>query len=324
MKIAFVLYPQLLTTGVSVPVEMFNAANQAMGRLKGEQLQIHYVAQQKGAVTVAGGIQLVADNDFGSELDVDWVFLPPMWGTPWRVMHSQVELSSWLHRHYLDGARIVATGTGVCIAAHAGLLDDRIATTHWYYMPKFRKRFPRVRFQTEHFITHQDGIYCAGSINAQTDLVLFFIERHFGEDALALVEQQFMHELKRNFTTPYYEPGGNIHDDEVVSLVQSWLRSHVSETVNLGDLANVAGHSERQLRRRFVNATGESPMQYLQRIRIEEAQSLLRESNLSVTDIALAVGFSNPAYFARTFRKVTSMSAGEYRKMVRKKSFTSL
>jgi len=239
-------------------------------------------------------------------------------------MHSQVELTPWLYRHYLDGARIVATGTGVCIAAHAGLLDDRIATTHWYYMPKFRKRFPRVRFQTEHFITHQDGIYCAGSINAQTDLVLFFIERHFGEDALALVEQQFMHELKRNFTTPYYEPGGNIHDDEVVSLVQSWLRSHVSETVTLGDLANVAGHSERQLRRRFVNATGESPMQYLQRVRIEEAQSLLRESNLSVTDIALAVGFSNPAYFARTFRKVTSMSAGEYRKMVRKKSFTSL
>ena len=179
-----------------------------------------------------------------------------------------------------------------------------------------------MNFQTDHFITHQDGIYCAGSINAQTDLVLFFIQNHFGPKALALVEQQFMHELKRNFSTPYYEPGGSVHNDEVVSMAQSWLRSHLSEPVTLRQIAEISGQSERQLRRRFVLATDESPMQYLQRIRIEEAQTLLRETNLSITDIALATGFNNSAYFARSFRKVATMSAGAYRKVVRKKLFS--
>lgn len=210
------------------------------------------------------------------------------------------------------------------MAASSGLLDDRVATTHWYYLDRFRSRFPRVNFQTEHFITHEDGIYCAGSINAQTDLVLYFIERDFGEDALALVERQFMHEIKRSFNTPFYEPGGHIHDDEVVSLVQSWIRSHISEPITLPQMAVVADQSERQLRRRFTEATGQSPVQYVLKIRLEEARALLRETNLSVTDIALETGFTSLAYFARAFRKAAGLSAGEYRQMVRKKPFADL
>jgi len=247
-----------------------------------------------------------------------------MWGSPWKTIASQPHLLKWLVAKYASGCRIVATGTGVGLACSAGLLDGKVATTHWYYLPKFRQQYTDVQFQTDHFITHQDGIYCAGSINAQTDLVLFFIQNYFGAKALALVEQQFMHELKRNFSTPYYEPGGNVHNDEIVSMAQSWLRAHLSESISMAQLAQRAGQSERQLRRRFVTATDESPMQFLLRIRVEEAQTLLRETNLSITDIALATGFSNSAYFSRAFRKVSAMSAGAYRKVVRKKLFSAI
>jgi transcriptional regulator GlxA family with amidase domain len=322
MKVGFVLYPQILATGVSVPIEMFNAAHLTPGS-SAEPLELYTLSQEQGPIKTTGGMKLVADYGFDDAPEVDWVFLPPMWGSPWPVLKSQQKLVTWLQNKHSEGVRIVATGTGVGIAAMAGLLDGRVATTHWYYLPRFRKRFEHVRFQTDHFITHQDGIYCAGSINAQTDLVLFFIEKYFGEDALALVEQQFMHELKRNFSTPYYEPGGQLHDDEVVSHVQSWLRSHLSEQVSMSQLATVSGQSERQLRRRFSNATNESPMNYLLRIRIEEAQSLLRETNLSVSDIAHAVGFNGAAYFSKAFKKVTSLSAIDYRKMVRKKVFSA-
>jgi transcriptional regulator GlxA family with amidase domain len=303
-------------------MEMFNAAHLALGSTS-KSLDLYTFATEQGPILTTGGLNLFADYSFSEAPDVDWIFLPPMWGSPWKVLQSQGELLIWLRSKYANGTRIVATGTGVGIAAMAGLLDQRVATTHWYYLPRFRKRFNQVRFQTDHFITHEDGIYCAGSINAQTDLVLFFIEKYFGEDALALVEQQFMHELKRNFSTPYYEPGGQLHDDEVVSLVQSWLRSHLSESITMKQLTEVSGQSERQLRRRFSRATNESPMSYLLRIRIEEAQSLLRETNLTVTDIAHAVGFNGSAYFAKAFKKITSISAIDYRKMVRKKAFSA-
>jgi transcriptional regulator GlxA family with amidase domain len=302
---------------------MFSAAFLGSSLKTRPELELFYVAQNTGPVEATGGVKLYAEHDFDSEVQFDWVFLPPLWGSPWKQIQSQLRLHRWLQERYAGGSRIVCTGTGVGMVAMSGLLDDRVATTHWYYLPKFRKRFDQIRFQTEHFMTHQDGIYCAGSINAQTDLVLFFIEKYFGEDSLSLVEQQFMHELKRNFSTPYYEPGGLIHDDEVVSLVQSWMRAHLADSVTMQQLVGVAGHSERQLRRRFFNATHESPMNYLMRIRVEEAQSLLRETNLSVTEIAISVGFNSSAYFSRAFKKATALSAGDYRKVVRKKSFSS-
>lgn len=322
MNIAFLLYPQVLTTGVSIPVEMIQAANQASGHLKGESLTVSFVAESVGPIEVSGGLQLNANQSFAESSDVDWIFVPPMWGAPWRVLQRKSSLHQWLREHYRRGSKIIATGTGVGHVAEAGLLGQRVSTTHWYYLEKFRKRYPNIDFQTDHFITHQDGIYCAGSINAQTDLVLFLIERNFGEEALALVERQFMHEIKRSFSTPYFEPGGHIHDDEVVSLVQSWIRSNFSEHITMAQLENVSGQSERQLRRKFVKATGGAPIQYLNRIRIEEAQSLLRETNLPIDDIAHSVGYSNAPYFARVFKSITDMTASQYRKMVRKKPFS--
>lgn len=281
------------------------------------------IAQKKGPVSVTGGLQLLAEFEFSHAPEVDWIFLPPMWGSPWQVMQSNTELSHWLVDRYQQGTRIVATGTGVGVLAMTGLLDGKVATTHWYYLKRFQRRFPNIQFQDKHFITHQDGIYCAGSINAQTDLVLYFIERQFGDDALALVEQQFMHELKRNFSTPFYEPGGAIHDDEVVSMVQSWVRSNFQQSISVKQMALVADQSERQLRRRFKQATGASPQNYLQRVRIEEAQALLRETNLSAIDISLAVGYQSAVYFAHVFKKTTALTPGDYRKMVRNKQFSS-
>lgn len=321
MKLAFVLYPQILTTGISIPVEMFNAANQAKGSLRRNRLETFFVASQTGPVELTAGIQVLAQQDFTQPLDVDYVFCPPMWGSPWAPIQQQHQAQRWLTEQYQHGSRLIATGSGVGMVAESGLLDGKVSTTHWYYLEKFRKRYGRVKFQAEHFITHEDGIYCAGSINAQTDLVLYLIEREFGEDALALVERQFMHEIKRSFNTPFYEPGGHIHDDEVVSLVQSWVRAHISESITLARLAEVADQSERQLRRRFTEATGESPVQYVVKVRLEEARALLRETNLSVTEIAMTAGFGSLAYFTRTFRKATGLSAGEYRQMVRKKTF---
>ena len=321
MKIAFTLYPQALATGVSIPAEMFNAAASCYEG-KAVPLSIHYIAENSGLYPLTGGVTLYAQSAYQGDELFDWVFLPPMWGSPWSCMHQQQSLQVWLKRQYSHGARIVATGTGVGMVALSGLLDNKVATTHWYFLNRFRKRFTAIQFQEEHFITHQDGVFCAGSINALTELILYFVGRYFGEESLSLVEQQFMHELKRNFSTPYYEPGGQVHNDEVVSLVQSWARSRLADDISIAQMASVAGHSERQLRRRFVKATGESPSQYLTRVRIEQAQDLLRESNLSATDIALSAGFSSSTYFSRVFKQQSGLSPGAYRKMVRRKPFS--
>jgi transcriptional regulator GlxA family with amidase domain len=180
-----------------------------------------------------------------------------------------------------------------------------------------------VTFEGHHFVTHQDGIYCAGSINAQTDLVLFLIEQSYGEEALALVERQFMHEVKRTFSTPYYEPGGAVHHDEGISLVQSWVRQNLSSDITVDRMAQLLQQSTRNFSRRFRQATTESPMAYVLRLRLERACDLLRDTNLTVAEVGELCGFHNHAYFGRCFRQKLALTPGDYRRVVRSKVFAA-
>lgn len=321
MKVGFLLYPQVLATAITVPVEMFQAADHVRGKTT-SKFSAHFIAPKRQAVELTGGVTLMATDSYDSNNHYDWVFVPPMWGSPWHQLSNQSPMHQWLAQVYARGTKLISTGTGVGHLCEAGLLKGRVSTTHWYYLDRFQKRYPSVDFQKQHFITHQDGLYCAGSINAQTDLVLYFIERHWGEEALALVEQQFMHELKRSFTTPFYEPGGAMHNDELVSLAQSWMRTHLAEPISIKQLTDVVGQSERQFRRRFTTATGLAPLQYLTKIRMEYAQDLLRETNLSMADVAEASGYTNNAYFSKAFRDHASVSPSDYRRIVRSKPFS--
>lgn len=324
MKIAFVVSEQSLLTGIALPVEMFHAASRHRVRRASQPgLSIQVVSERQGAIGVTGGLNILADHDFKTATDADLVFVPPMWGTPWPVINRNGDLQRWLASQYRRGARLAATGTGVGHLAMAGLLDGKVATTHWYYLDRFRKRFPAVRFEGHHFVTHDEGLYCAGSINAQTDLVLFLIEQNFGQEALALVERQFMHELKRTFSTPYFEPGGAVHHDEGISMVQSWVRQHLTEEISVRGMAELLRQSPRNFSRRFTAATGESPMAYVMRLRLELARELLRDTNLTVAEVGEASGFRNNAYFGRVFREKLSLSPGEYRKVVRSKLFAA-
>ncbi|MEX2366331.1 MAG: helix-turn-helix domain-containing protein, partial [Pseudohongiellaceae bacterium] len=280
MKIAFAVCEQALMTGIALPLEMFYAASRHRVRHRRHENLTLQVVGESDSTVLTGGLRIVPDTDFERADLADLVFVPPLWGTPWKVLQSSQSLQRWLAKQYQAGARLAATGTGVGHLAEAGLLGGRVATTHWYYLDRFARRYPDIRFEGHHFVTHDEGIYCAGSINSQTDLVLFLIEQTFGEDALALVERQFMHELKRTFSTPYFEPGGAIHHDEGVSLVQSWVRQHLADDITVDTLAGLLDQSVRNFSRRFSQATGESPMEYLQRLRLEHARELLRDTNL--------------------------------------------
>lgn len=322
MKIAFVACEQALMTGIALPLEMFYAASRYRVRRQRQTLSIQVVGASP-VTSLTGGLRIVPDVGFAEAQPPDLVFVPPLWGTPWPILQRNEALQHWLEQQYRAGARLAATGTGVGHLAEAGLLSGRVATTHWYYLDRFSKRYPDIHFEGHHFVTHDDGIYCAGSINSQTDLVLFLIEQTFGEEALALVERQFMHELKRTFSTPYFEPGGAIHHDEGVSLVQSWVRQHLADDITVTQLASLLDQSVRNFSRRFSRATGESPMEYVQRLRLEHARELLRDTNLTVAEVAEVSGYRNQAYFGKVFRQKLSLTPGSYRKVVRSKVFAA-
>ncbi len=273
------------------------------------------------SIQFANGISVVPSHNLITAPQAHTVFIPPIWGKPKIVIDNNPTLIKWLIDEYEKGTNIVATGTGVCLLAHAGLLDDRVATTHWYYFEKFEKDYPNVNLQRQHFITQDGKITCTGSINALVDLTLYLIENQFGKEVSQIIEQHYSHEINRTYDKPWFAKGASRHPDEGILEVQQWMQRHLSQHFDIKSLSEMANMSTRNFSRRFKSAVGRSARAYGVDLKIKGAQDLLKETNLNQQDIADHLGYKDNTYFCRQFKQRTDLTPAEYRQMVRGKLF---
>jgi len=326
----FICYPKALLTGLSLPMEMINSAR-SIARIKQKKrvrwdCEVVSVADNGvnaiNPVQFANGIRLLPNHSLKSAPKAHTIFVPPIWGNPDVVIAKNSPLIDWLVEQHELGVEIVATGTGVCILAYAGLLDDKVATTHWYYFDEFAKKYPKVNLQRQHFITQDDNISCTGSINALADLLLYFIENQFGKEVSQIIEQHYGHEINRTYDKPWFAKGASRHPDEGIVEVQQWMETHYSQHFSIKSLSEMANMSVRNFTRRFKAAVGSSALNYGLAIKMRVARELLKDTNLSHQDIADRLGFKDNGYFARQFKIKNKLTAGKYREMVRAKLFT--
>ena len=338
MNIGYVLIEDMLATSLTWPSEMWcsaaqfyqsNSANS--GFLSKHQAKRVFststIAKHLQPITTQSGLSLMPDQSFSNNSDQQQtyglIYLPALWRNPFRVLKQNQTLFDWLQFQYEHGATICAVGTGVCLIAETGLLNNKPATTHWYFFDQFAKQYPDIKLKRQHFITSAEPIYCAASINSLADLTVYFIKRYFGDSTAQHVERHFSHEIRKTYDkTNFMDKNNQNHPDETILQVQLWMKDNLGKMIKIHQLAKQFGMSERNFSRRFQNATDLTPNQYLQNIRIETAQDLLQYSNLSIGEIAERTGFNDLSYFAKTFQKLRSITPSEYRKTVRAKLFS--
>ncbi len=317
--------PSALGTSITLPIEMLNAAN-FINRTRGAKhpdIIIEIASINGEPVEITGGIQIRANRAIESIHSTDLIVIPALWGNPKPVIKRYAKVIPWLKKQHKQGSLICATGTGCCFIAETGLLNGKAATTHWYYFEQFKKNYPNINLQTKRFITHSDNLYCAGRINSITNLMIHFIEQLFDHPIARQIELHFAHEIKQSYESIFYDfDEQNVHHDETVIQIQQWMLRNYNSEIKLCNLASQFDMSLRTLNRRFKIATGNTPLKYLQQIRIGTAKDLLRDSNLSVAEISYRVGFNDPGYFAALFKKLASISPRDYRIMVRAKQFS--
>ena len=322
--VTIVGFRKALGTSITIPMEMLNAAD-LIRRIQGlghPRLHMQLVSTDGGNIALNAGLALVCDLPLSAVTETDLVIVPALWGNPKGVVKQYPALLDWLRAQHERGALLCAVGTGSFFLAEAGLLQHKVATSHWYYFDLFARMYPEVHLQRERFITKAGQLYCAGSVNSVRDVMLHFIEEYWSTDAANQVSRHFTHEVKRSYTSTFLKHApDHYHDDETVIAIQEWLHSQFHAPVTLEQLAARFGLSVRSLNRRFRQASGKTPMQYLQQIRIDNARELLRTSNLGIAEVAFSTGFSDSSYFAAQFRKAVSLSPSAYRNLVRHKLF---
>jgi transcriptional regulator GlxA family with amidase domain len=321
--VTIVGFRKVLGTSITIPMEMLHAAD-LIGRIQGrpQKLQMQLVSPDGANIVLTAGLELVCRTPLRAVVQTDLIIVPALWGNPAGVVSHYPELLGWLQQQHERGTAICAVGTGSFFLAEAGLLRNKLATTHWYYFEHFARLYPDVLLQRERFITRAGNLYCAGSVNSVRDVMLHFIEEHYSAETANQVSRHFTHEVKRSYTSNFLKHAPqNYHDDESIVEIQDWMHNQFHTPLTLETIAARFGMSVRSLNRRFRQATGRSPMQYLQQIRMDNAKELLRRTNLSVAEVAFACGYADNSYFSAQFRRSISLSPRAYRDLVRKKLF---
>ncbi|RFM25668.1 helix-turn-helix domain-containing protein [Deminuibacter soli] len=227
---------------------------------------------------------------------------------------ANIECIPWLQQQYRNGAEIAGFCTGVFLLAATGLLDNKPATTHIQSAPAFARNFPKVQLRSAEVTTFDQGIYTGGGATNSFHLMLRMLEKYCGPTIAVRTAKYFAIDMNREqqayFST--FQPVQN-HKDELVKTLQQRIEHNFGEATSIEELLSEIPSSRRNLVRRFKAATGVTPIEYLQKIRIEAAKSLLEQTDKSVLDVMLHAGYNDLKTFRQLFRKNTGMTPTAYR-----------
>jgi transcriptional regulator GlxA family with amidase domain len=226
---------------------------------------------------------------------------------------ANAKLVDWLANRPAKTA-VAGVCTGVSLLGAAGLLDGGPATTHWGVVEQCRQLYPKADWQGDRFVTESGNVFCGGGLYASIDLSLYLVEHYCGHMVAVQTAKAMLLESPRIWQSGHAAtPPRSAHDDEPVQRAQKWLLAHFREEVDLDEVASKTGMSPRNFARRFKTATGEAPLAYLHRLRIDAARKYLENAHLSVQEICQKIGYEDVAFFRKLFRRHTGSSPREYR-----------
>ncbi len=231
------------------------------------------------------------------------------------VVQRNAPVVPWLERWHKRGAAIASVCSGVGLVAATGMLDGKRATTHWGLAEQFRQKYPKVHWMPELMVTEDRGFYCGGGVNAALDLSLYLVEQYCGHEVAVQSAKALLIETPRAWQAGFaIVPLKTAHSDDIISKAQEWLHENFHRTFPLEAPARRVGMSLRNFVRRFKQATGDSPLTYLQKLRVAAAKRLLESDHRSMQEISDAVGYQDVVFFRELFQRHTGVSPSAYRR----------
>jgi transcriptional regulator GlxA family with amidase domain len=224
------------------------------------------------------------------------------------------ELVNWIVNQYKNGAEVASICTGAYFLASAGLLDGKSCSTHWAAADDFRVRFPKIKLQPDKLITEENGIYTNGGAYSFLNLILYLVEKYFDKETAIYCSKVFQIEMDRQSQAGFIIfKGQKQHGDDMVREAQVYIENNMQERISFEQLSSKFAIGRRNFDRRFIKATGNTPLEYMQRVRIETAKRMFETTRKHINEVMYEVGYNDIKAFREVFRKITGMSPLEYK-----------
>ncbi|MCW5633730.1 MAG: helix-turn-helix domain-containing protein [Rubrivivax sp.] len=323
LSVALLAVPQTTPAALYGLWEVFAAVGVAWGRLTGEQaparrIQARVVASRREPFTASLGVPIVPASSLASAAASDLVIVSDLSLAPHEDARGLWPAeASWLRARFERGAAVASVCTGSVLLAEAGLLDGWPATTHWAARSIFERCYPQVDLRPERILCPagpEQRIVTSGGSAAWADLALYVIARYCGQPEAQRIAKIFVLGDHSDGQLPFATMTGHrYHEDGLIHRCQAWAADHYASRNPVAEMMARARLPARTFARRFAKATGYTPLGYVHALRVEEAKQMLETSDAPVEQIAHEVGYGDPAFFRRLFKRRTGITPARYR-----------
>ena len=305
MKIAVLNYPQAILSSVAGPFDMFNQLNEIVESFRPDMK------------TPNVETKILSLDSIDSTVEYDLVIIPAFhFRFADEVLRQFAPHKKWLVAQYENGSEIASICLGAFILASTGLIDNEKCTTHWIGIEQFRRLFPKVKLVDDRIITDNNRIYSSGGAYSFTALIIYLVEKYFGHEVAVLLSKVFLvhTQFLQQSSFKILDLQKN-HHNLPIKRVQDYIESHVAENFNTENLAEMAHMNKRTFMRHFKGATGETPFNYIQKVKVEKAKKLLELNSMGVEQVGFEIGYSDIGSFRKAFKKHAGVIPSEYKKM---------
>ena len=220
----------------------------------------------------------------------------------------------WVEAQYKQGAEVASLCTGAFLLAATGLLKGQSCSTHWKAEPAFRSLFPGLKLDTHRIITDHKGLYTAGGAQSSLNLMLYLVEKYSGREAAIYCAKVLQIDIERNSQLPFIVfEGLKEHADTAIRSVQDYIEANIEEKLTVEFLADFCAMNRINFSRRFKRATKISPVDYIQRVKVEAAKRSLEAGRKNINEVMYGVGYTDVKAFRLIFKKVAGITPLEYR-----------
>jgi transcriptional regulator GlxA family with amidase domain len=253
----------------------------------------------------------------------DLIIIPSLNHNYHKAIQPNKQLVDWVADQYTNGAEVASICTGAFLLASSGLLNGRSCSTHWSAANDFRELFPEVHLHTDKLITDENGIYTNGGAYSFLNLVVYLVEKYYGRQAAIFCCKVFQIEMDRQSQSQFtIFTGQKQHSDDIVQQAQVYIESKRSEKISIEELSAKFAVGRRNFDRRFIKATGNTPLEYAQRVKIEWAKKAFENTRKTINEVMYEVGYADIKAFRELFRKITGISPLAYRSKYNKEALS--
>jgi transcriptional regulator GlxA family with amidase domain len=298
--------------------KIFSAINNFLkktGLLSEDFYHIDLVGLQDEAAYFGGAFNARPSKTINEVRKTDLIIVTALLGDMEKELQINAPFVPWIREQRIkNNAEVASLCMGAFLLAETGLLNGKSCATHWSAHQAFRQMYPQINLMGEKIITDDNGIYSSGGAYSFLNLLLHLVEKYNGREVAIWCSKMFEIEFDRSDQNQFVIfRGQKEHSDEHIKVAQRYIEDNFSEKLSVEELADRVAISRRNFVRRFKKATSNTPLEYIQRVKIEAAKKNLESSTKNINEVMFDVGYSDTKAFRNVFKKHAGLSPIDYR-----------